>query len=601
MGQSKVVAAFLCLLSLSSYAAPNRGQTTTRVIEDGVPIVFEPVPGQLSRPVTMTGRLPGATVAFEPGMVQVELQGKQASQLTIGFAGALPIAPHGSLLQKSQSNYLLGNDPGHWRTHVPNYKQVIYDGLYPGIDAVFYGNGQLLEHDFVIAPDADYRQIRLHLSEHAHATIKDDGEMTIALSGGNLRMHKPVIYQDAPGGRQPRKGGFHLFADGDIGFTVESYDHRRPLVIDPVLSFSTYLAPVGNSNSYIAIDSGGNNYLTGYTTLGFPVTPGAFAGCGTCTANETLTYVSKLSADGKTLIYSTLLGGNNYTQAFGISVDANGNALIAGTTQATDFPTKNGQAAGTGGADVLYGFLTSLSPDGSSLNYSTLLGGLPPSGGTANTTVSAMTVDAAGNAYVTGDTSSSLYPYTAGAVNNGAPINGAQVFLSKFSPAGALIYSAFLGNPSGQNSGGGPIGASAVAVDNAGNAFVAGQAGTLWPTTSGVYLQQIPGPQPYAAQFVTEVAAGGASVLYSTFLDYANLVSAIVVAPDDNVFVAATGAGPTYPTTPNAYQPSSTAATNSVLTELNATGISRCLLDLFWATRPITSTRWRSIRMVICG
>jgi hypothetical protein len=572
LGQSRVVAAFLCLLSLSSYAAPNHGRTATRVIEDGVPIVFEPVPSQLSQQVTMTGRLPGATVAFEPGMVQVELQGKQASQLTIGFAGALPIAPHGSLLQKSQSNYLLGNDPAHWRTHVPNYKQVVYDGLYPGVDAVFYGNGQLLEHDFVISPGSDYRQIRLHFSEHAHAAIANDGEMTIALSSGNLRMHKPVIYQDAPGGRQLRRGAFHLLADGDIGFTVENYDHRRPLVIDPVLSFSTYLAPVANANNHIATDGSGNNYMAGYTTLGFPVTPGAFAGCGTCTANETVAYVSKLSADGKTLIYSTLLGGNNYTQAFGISVDVNGNALVAGNTQATDFPTKNGQAAGTGGADVLYGFLTSLSPDGSSLNYSTLLGGLPPSGGTGNTSISAMTVDAAGNAYVTGNTSSSLYPYTAGAVNNGAPIDGAQVFLSKFSPAGALIYSAFLGNPAGQNTGGGPVGASAVAADDAGNAFVAGQAGTLWPTTSGVYLQQIPGAQPYAAPFVTEVAAGGASVLYSTYLGYANLVSGIVVVPSGNVFVAATGAGPTYPTTSNAYQPSSTAATNSVLTELNATG-----------------------------
>ena len=388
----------------------------------------------------MTGRLPGATVAFEPGMVQVQLQGEQASQLTIGFAGALPIAPHGSLLQKSQSNYLLGNDPGHWRTHVPNYKQVVYDGLYPGIHAVFYGNGQLLEHDFVIAPDADYRQIRLHLSEHAHATIKDDGEMTIALSGGNLRMHKPVIYQDAPGGRQLRKGGFHLLADGDIGFTVENYDHQRPLVIDPVLSFSTYLAPVANASNYIATDSSGNNYLAGYTVLGFPMTAGAFAGCGTCTANEIVTFVSKLSADGKTLVYSTLLGGNDYTQPYGISVDANGNALVAGRTEATDFPTKNGQPAGTGGTATYFGFLTSLSPDGSSLNYSTLLGGIPPSGESTSTAVSALALDAAGNSYVAGGTNSSLYPYTAGAVNNGSPTyQVSQIFLSKFSPAGALV------------------------------------------------------------------------------------------------------------------------------------------------------------------
>jgi hypothetical protein len=146
----------------------------------------------------------------------MELQGSHASRLSIGFAGASPAVPHGSLLQKSQTNYLLGNDAAQWRTHIPNYKRVIYEGLYPGIDAVFYGNGQMLEHDFVIAPGADYRQIHLHLSD-AHATIADDGEMTIALAGGDLRMHKPVIYQDAPGGRQLRKGSFQLLADGDIG------------------------------------------------------------------------------------------------------------------------------------------------------------------------------------------------------------------------------------------------------------------------------------------------------------------------------------------------------------------------------------------------
>jgi hypothetical protein len=532
----------------------------------------------------MTGRLPGATVAFEPGMVQVQLQGEQPSRLEIGFAGALPAVPHGSFLAQSQSNYLLGNDPAHWRTHIPNYQQVVYTGLYPGIDAMFYGNGQLLEHDFVVAPGSDYRQIRLHLSEHVHATIANDGEMTIALSNGNLRMHKPVIYQDAPAGRQLRKGGFHLLADGDIGFTVESYDHQRPLVIDPVLSFSTYLAPLGNASNYIATDSSGNNYLAGNTVLGFPVTPGAFAGCGTCVANETLTYVSKLSADGKTLVYSTLLGGNNSTQPFGVSVDANGNALVAGFTYATDFPTKNGQAVGTG-ETLYFGFLTSLSPDGSSLNYSTLLGGTPPSQQNTTTIVSAVTVDAAGNAYVSGDTNSSLYPYTAGAVNNGAPTEGAsQIFLSKFSPAGALMYSAFLGDPDSQNGGGGPIDASAVAVDNAGNAFVAGQAGSLWPTTSGAYVRQIPGAQPYAAPFVTEVAAGGGSVLYSTYLDYAYQISGIVVVPGGDVFVAASGAGPTYPTTPNAYQPSSTAATNSVLTELNATGTALVYSTFFGDT-----------------
>ena len=203
MGHSKVVAAVLCLLSLSSYGA-SKPEPKKSLIEEGLPILFESAPSHSPASMTMIGRLPGATVAFEPAAVTMELQGGHASRLSIGFAVTSAAVPHGSFLQNSQTNYPRGNDAARWRTHVPNYKQVVYAGLYPGIDTVFYGNGQLLEHDFVIAPGADYRQIRLHLSEQAHATINNDGELTIALADGNLRMHKPVIYQDAPGQRRSK-------------------------------------------------------------------------------------------------------------------------------------------------------------------------------------------------------------------------------------------------------------------------------------------------------------------------------------------------------------------------------------------------------------
>ncbi len=494
----------------------------------------------------------------------MELQGSHASPLSIGFAGASPAIPHGSFLQKSQSNYLLGNDPARWRTHVPNYKQVVYAGLYPGIDAVFYGNGQMLEHDFVIAPGADYRQIRLHLSEHARATIANDGEMTIALSGGNLHMHKPVIYQDAPGGRQFRKGSFHLLADGDIGFTVESYDHQRPLVIDPVLSFSTYLSTDAISAGYVATDSNGNSYLTGIAVPGFPVTPGALAGCGSCVANEVVGYVSKLSADGKTLIYSTLVGGNGATQPYNVAVDSNGNVFVAGETQASDFPTKNGQPVGAGGGNN-FGFLLSLSADGSSLNYGTLLGGAAALGQGADTVSTGLTVDATGNAYLGGDTQSSLFPTTQGALYGGTPgFSGSQVFLSKFSPTGTLLYSALLGNPDIQNGGAGPTGVSAVSVDAAGDVYVTGRAGALWPTTSGAYLPQMPVTLFNAVPYVAKLAPDGGSLIFSTYLDDAYSVAGIAVLPGGEVFVAGYGAGSTYPTTPNAYQPASTSAGNAL-------------------------------------
>jgi hypothetical protein len=569
VGLSRVVAASFCLLCFSSFSIFGQGQSSARVVEDGIPVVFESAPSQISGPVAMTGRLPGATVVWEPGKVQVQLQGSRTGQLEIGFVGASETIPHGSSRAASQSNYLLGNDPSRWRTHVPNYRQVVYSELYPGIDAVFYGNRQRLEHDFVVSPGADYRQIRLHLSPDAHATLDSHGELTIALPAGNLQMHKPVIYQDLPGGRQPRSGGFRLLPGGDITFTVGSYDSHRTLVIDPVLSFSTYLSAHGTDGAYVATDSSGNSYLTGIASLGFPQTTGALQGCGTCTTNEIISYVSKLSPDGKSLIYSTLIGGNGYTQSNALAVDASGNALVVGRTQATDFPVKNGQTVGPSSGAFYYGFLLSLSADGSSLNYGTLLGG-SPNGQSMDTEVTAIAVDPAGNAYISGDTGSTLYPYTTGALNNGPPGNyGSQVFVSKFGPTGTLGYSAFLGEPDIPPSvgGEGPTGVNAMAVDAAGNVYVAGAASTLWPTTSGVYLQQTSGTQAFLAKLV----AGGGSFAYSTFLPN-SIIMGMVTLADGSAFVGGYGAASTYPTTANAYQATSTNLNNSVLTEVNPSG-----------------------------
>lgn len=431
MRLSRVFAASFSLLCFSSFSTFAQGQSSARIVEDGIPILFEPAPSQLSGPVAMTGRLPGATVVCEPGKVQVQLLGSPTGQFEIGFVGASKTSPYGNLRAASQTNYLLGKDPTRWRTHVPNYQQVVYSELYPGIKAVFYGNRQRLEHDFVVSPGADYHQIRLHLSPDAHATVDSRGDLNIALRAGKLQMHKPVIYQDLPGGRQLRSGGFRLLPDGDITFTVGSYDSHRTLVIDPVLSVSTYLSDKGNGGAYLAIDSSGNNYLTGIASLGFPQTAGALQGCGTCTTNEIISYVSKLSPDGKSLIYSTLIGGNGYTQSFAIAADAGGNAFVTGRTQATDFPVKNGQTAGPSSGAFYYGFLLSLSADGSSLNYGTLLGG-SPNGEGWDTEVTAVVADAAGNAYIGGSTNSTLYPYTTGALNNGSPSNSdTQVFATE--------------------------------------------------------------------------------------------------------------------------------------------------------------------------
>jgi Abnormal spindle-like microcephaly-assoc'd, ASPM-SPD-2-Hydin len=577
LNRTRSLTVFICLLlSIStSFATQNQSPSSARVIENNLPILFEPAAGWGDGSVAMVGRAANMTVGFQPAAVVVGFQGKKASQFKIEFSGAQPTAPSGAELQKSQTNYLLGNDPTHWRTHVPNYARVTYTGLYPGIDAVFYGNGHQMEHDFIVYPGADYGKIRMHLTDNARASLGRDGALVITLEDGSLLMQKPVIYQEEAGKSQERRGSFRLLPNGDIGFIVAGYDPRQTLVIDPVLSFSTYLSPMASVANRIATDTAGDNYLTGIGTLGFPVTRTAFAGCATCTTGNVVTFISKLSADGTTLLYSTVLGGNNFAQPTGLAVDANGNAVVSGWTGATNFPTKFGQPIATPSNNYL-GFLVSLSADGSSLNYGTLLSSSPSSG--LNTDTYAMTValDPSGNAYVTGETGNGFFT-TAGALNQGVGSgygNQFNVFLAKFSPAGGLLYSAILGIADPQNGGGGPIGAYAITVDAAGDAYVAGQAGTLWPISSNAYLNHIAGSMPYATPFVMKVAPDAKSFLYSTYLDYAYVVTGIAVLQNGNVFVTGDGVGASYPTTANAYQQSSSSSGGAFLTELDASGSS---------------------------
>jgi hypothetical protein len=574
--RSLAVIVYLLLNVSISLAAPNQNPPSARVVENALPILFEPVSSREDGSVAMVGRMAGMTVGFRPASLVIALPGKKVGKFQIEFEGAQPTVPIGAERKQSQTNYLIGNDPENWRTHVPNYAQVIYAGLYPGIDAVFYGNGHQMEHDFIVSPGADYRQIRMHLAGNAHASLGSDGVLTIALEGDSLQMQKPVIYQEEAGKRQQRSGSFRLLPDGDIGFTVTGYDPRRKLVIDPVLSFSTYLSSQASVANLIATDTAGNNYVAGYGTYGFPVTPGTFAGCASCTTNSAVTFISKLSADGTTLLYSTVLGGNNFAQPTGLAVDANGNAVVSGWTGATNFPTKFGQPIATPSNNYL-GFLLSLSADGSSLNYGTLLGSSPSSGLHTFTYAMAVALDASGNAYVTGNTGNGFFT-TAGSLNQGraGSYSGNQfnVFLAKFSPIGGLLYSAVLGTADPQNGGGGPIGSYAIAVDAAGAAFVAGQAGILWPTSGNAYLNQIAGSTPYATPFVMKVAPDAKSVLYSTYLDYAYIVTGIAALPNGNVFVTGNSVGASYPTTSNAYQQNSSNGGGAFLTELDSSGSS---------------------------
>ncbi len=552
-----------------------------RVSVADLPIQFEPNYGQAERTSHFVAHLPALDLTLHKHAFDLSMAGSisRSGVLTVRFVNASEkTLLTGSDLHASQTNYLLGRDSSRWRTHIPNFGRVTYAGLYPGIDAVFYGTGQRLEHDFVVSPGADYHAIRMRLTGSEGIALQTDGQLRIRLGGGDLFFAQPEVYQLVGKEKHKLSATFAIVGRNEIAFRVASYDRSKPLVIDPVLIYSTFLANYSIGMSAVAADSSGSSYLTGVTNWSsFPVTPGAFdTTCAAC-PNGNSVFVSKLTPDGTGLVYSTFLGGSGGAASTGIAVDSNGNAIVVGNAVGTGFPLKNPIAYGYSDYAVNFGFITSLSADGSSLNYSSILGGAAQAGESSGTGVNAIVLDSNGTAYITGSTDSPVFPVTAGAYDQGTPV-GAEtiVFVTKFLSDGNLAYSSLIGQifPTGGVGGEGPVGVSGIAIDATGGAYITGTAGTTWPTTSGAYQTQIPGASPYAAPFVTKLAADASSLTYSTFIGAGGQGSGIAVDANDEAIVVGSVAPSTFPTTSNAYQPSipSGACCPSYLSKVSADG-----------------------------
>jgi hypothetical protein len=436
-------------------------------------------------------------------------------------------------------NYFIGSDPAKWRTSVPTYAKVRYAGIYPGIDLVYYGNQQQLEFDFVVAPNADPRAIRLRFSGPNHLHVATNGDLILSTANGTLTVRKPATYQAVDGRRVPRSGEFALLAKSTVGFRVRGYDRVKPLVIDPVLVYSTFLGGSGDPNAAligggpnaIAVDVAGNAYVAGQTfSSDFPVTQGAFQTSNNA-ASQGTAFVSKLNPTGTALVYSTYLGGSYGDSANAIAVDAAGNAYVAGQTSSPDFPvTQEAFQTTNHAARGATAFVAKLNPTGTALVYSTYLGG------SVFDSAYAIAVDAAGNAYVAGQTNSTDFPATQGAFqvqNNAAGLQVGNAFVTKLNPAGtALVYSTYLGGsgepevtiggfrsaqfvPTGEEDG-----ADAIAVDAAGNAYVAGTAvSTDFPVTAGAYqTHNNAAANQVTNAFVAKLNPTGTSLVYSTYL-----------------------------------------------------------------------------------
>jgi Beta-propeller repeat len=524
---------------------------------------FRPPVAHGQRPTGFVPR-PGAvqdTPDTARAVVRMQLLGANSAPQVVGLE-ELP----------GKANYFIGNDPQQWRTHVPTYAKVQYAAVYPGVDLVYYGQARQLEYDFVVAPGADPAVITLGFEGVDHVDVDAQGDLVLATASRSLRFQKPVIYQEADGRRQAIAGGYIRKGLHQVGFHVAAYDVARPLVIDPVLSYATYLGGRGGETGFgIAVDAAGAAYVTGITTSAdFPtVDPLQPALDGFADA-----FVVKLTADGAALVYATYLGGSGVRvdQGQGIAVDATGAAYVKGFTFSPDFPTVHPLQPALGGG-VVDAFVAKLTADGAALVYATYLGGSGDDRGTG------IAVDADGAAYVTGSTCSADFPTvhplqpTFGGGGNcsqgGTP--GGDAFVAKLTADGAaLVYATYLGGSDDENSG-----ASGIAVDAAGQAYVTGSTTSAdFPTVHPLQLRPPALSSPTDA-FAAKLRADGSALVYATYLGGSSADAGTGIAVDASGAAYLTGFtfSPDFPTV-HPLQPTlrSSVSSNAFVAKFTANG-----------------------------
>jgi uncharacterized repeat protein (TIGR01451 family) len=314
-----------------------------------------------------------------------------------------------------RSNYLVGSNARLWHTDVPAFEKVRYKSVYPGIDMIYYGREGRLEYDFVVSPGVSARSIRLRFDGASSTRIEENGDLLITTDGGDVRQQKPLAYQEVGDGRREVAVRYVKDARGRIRIKVGDYDRKLPLVIDPVLVYSSYIGGLGQDNGLaVAVDSTGSAYVVGSTFSNDFPTVNPFQS-GRNVSNVSDAFVVKVNPDGKSLAYATYLGGSGSDVANAIAVDLAGNAYVSGLTVSSDFPTTMGAFQVTKN-NQLDAFITKLNPSGASLAYSTYLGG------DGSDQIFSIAVDSSGAAYVAGSTSSSTFTGFPNETRHGNPV-----------------------------------------------------------------------------------------------------------------------------------------------------------------------------------
>jgi len=528
-----------------------------------LPLYFEPNQGQTDPSVEFLARAGGYTLYLtsSEAVLAPNVGGGAESSgsgrpgpMRIRFLGAsLTPVVAGAELLPGHSNYLLPCAAGP-QTEIPHFAKVRYELVYPGIDLVFYGNARSLEFDFVVAPTADPGLIRLGFGGAESLALDGDGNLVVEMDGGAFIQHAPTIYQEIDGVRRQVSGGYELDDSGDLGFDLGPYDAAHTLVIDPMLSYSTYLGSDSSDTPHgIAVDSAGYAYITGEVNIASFPTTGPTIGI----AGGAMVLVAKLNATGNDLVYSTFVGGCTHDDiGHGIAVDVEGNAYVAGTTRSVDFPTEN-SFQDTGGVGFINdGFLFKLNTAGTALIYSTYLGGA------GTDVIIDVAVDSDSNAYVTGSTTSSNFP-TWNAYQDDFAGGSEDTFVTKFSVIGSVMFSTYLSGTAWDR-------AYDIAVDAAHHCYVTGLTmSTDFPTLSSFQGEKaLNGSDAY----VTKFSAGG-GLLYSTYLGgvFPERGHAIAVDSGQNAYVVGQTESSSFPTV-NAFDGTLVDTCANFVSKLNSAG-----------------------------
>lgn len=504
----------------------------------------------LSKPTASIMMKTEANSFIEQAVLRMQLVGANPKSEPVGV-GELP----------GKVNYFFGKDPKKWRAGIPSFARVKYEDAYPGIDLVYYGNQQQLEYDFVVTPGADPSLIRLNFEGTDELEVDSQGNLVLHIAGEQVKMLKPLIYQDPRGVRQAISGEYVLKSEHEVGFQISAYDATSPLVIDPILLYSTYLGGTADDQAAgISVDNSGNIYVTGNTrSADFPtenpVQPGL--------SGDLDAFVLKLNTNSNVLVYSTFLGGSLEDVGHAIAVDSNGAAYVAGFTASSEFPTTPGAFDTNYNGGLFDAFVAKLDASGSSLLYSTFLGGSAWDSGNG------IVVDSSGSAYIMGFAYSSNFPTTSGAFDTSFNGGSYDAFITKLNPTGTgLVYSTYLGG-NGDEWGG------RIALGNSGEVYVTGYTwATDFPTTSGAFQPTYNGG--LVDVFVSRLNAGGTALLYSTYLggDLADFAFAIAVDESGAAYITGWTPSSNFPTTPGAFDQSQNGNYDAFVTKLSVDGTS---------------------------